>query len=57
MSEAEYCPDSDEGEEADALPNQNTQQSGERRYLRFNAAIRVQVAREWKHLDVEDVEL
>ena len=57
MSEAEYCPDSDEGEEADALPNQNTQQSGERRYLRFNAVIRVKVAREWKHLDVEDVEL
>ena len=57
MSEAEYCPDSDEEEGADAVPNRDTQQSGERRCLRLDAAINVKVARKWKHLDVEDVEL
>ena len=57
MSEAEYCPDSDEEEGANAVPSQNTQQSGELRCLRLDAAINVMVARKWKHLDVEDVEL
>ena len=57
MSEAEYCPDSDDEEKADAVPNENTQQSGERRSLRLNAATKVKLARKWKHMDVEDEEL
>ena len=57
MSEADCCPDSDEEEEADAVLNQDTQQSGEHRYLSMYAATETKAAIELKHLDIEDVQL
>ena len=58
MSEAEYCPDSNEGEEADAVLNRNTQQSGEHHQRECNPTIEtIKAALRCKHLDTEDVQL